>query len=63
MFRSDKQREFAQCIRAHINAPDAPLLLEGGTGLGKTRAYLHPLFESGKKVAICLATNELVNQL
>lgn len=63
MFRSNEQKEFAQRVRKHIENPDAPLLLEGATGLGKTRAYLHPLFESGKRAAICLATGELISQL
>ena len=63
MYRSNEQCEFARRVAAHISNPDGTLLLEGGTGLGKTRAYLHPLFKSGKRVAICLASNELISQL
>ncbi len=63
LYRSNEQAEFAQRVKTHIVNPDGPLLLEGATGLGKTRAYLHPLFESNKHAAICLATGELICQL
>ena len=46
--------------------PDAPLLLEGTTGLGKTRAYLSAVMqaaESGKRIAIALPSHQLIDQL
>ena len=42
---------------------DAPLLLEGGTGLGKTRAYLAAIKEYEGTVAIVLPTIQLMDQL
>lgn len=53
-------------MRAHIANPDAPLLLEGGTGIGKTRAYLAPIFDAaaaGKRIAIVLYSHALIDQL
>lgn len=44
-------------------APDAPLLIEGGAGLGKARAYLAAVMQSGKRVAIVLPTHALIDQL
>lgn len=38
-FRSPEQAEFAAILGKHIETQDAPLMLEGGTGIGKTRAY------------------------
>ena len=46
--------------------PDAPLLLEGATGLGKTRAYLSAVIQaaaSGKRIAIALPSHQLIDQL
>lgn len=43
--------------------PDAPLLIEGGVGLGKTRAYLAAVVQSGQRVAIVLPTHALIHQL
>lgn len=63
MFRSPEQAEFNQIVATQIADPDGPLLLEGAAGLGKTRAYLAAAFKSGKRVAICLATNQLIDQL
>lgn len=63
MFRTTEQAEFKQIVTAHLAQPDGPLLLEGATGLGKTRAYLAAVFESQRRIGICLATNQLVNQL
>ena len=65
-FRSAEQANFSKLLQAHLSSPDAPLLLEGATGLGKTRAYLYPLLESansGKKIAIILPTRQLIEQL
>ena len=63
MFRSKEQSNFAALVAAHIAKPDGPLLLEGGTGIGKTRAYLSALIASGKRVAIALPTHQLIEQL
>ena len=46
-----------------MSVQDAPLLLEGGTGLGKTRAYLAALKGFRGKVAIVLPTHQLIEQL
>lgn len=66
MFRSVEQKNFASIITSHIQKQDAPLFLEGGTGLGKTRAYLASTIQaasSGKKIAIVLPTHQLIDQL
>jgi Rad3-related DNA helicase len=62
-FRSTEQANFSKLVQAHIRQADGPLLLEGGTGLGKTRAYLHQLIDSGKRVSIVLPTHQLIHQL
>ncbi len=63
MFRSEEQRRFNQIIERHIALQDAPLLLEGGTGIGKTRAYLAAVADTDKRVAIVLPSNHLIDQL
>ena len=66
IFRTAEQENFSRIIEAHIASPDAPLLAEGATGLGKTRAYLVPLLKAaaaGKRVAIILPTHQLIDQL
>lgn len=63
MFRTSAQIQFCDIIEAHIRVPDAPLLIEGATGLGKTRAYLKALFSSRKRVAVVLPTHQLIDQL
>ncbi len=50
-------------MQSHLQDGDAPLLLEGGTGIGKTRAYLAPLIASGRRVAVVLPTHQLIDQL
>ena len=65
-FRSNEQKNFSQIISAHLQSLDCPLLLEGGTGLGKTRAYLFALIKAakeGKRIAIVLPTHQLIDQL
>ena len=62
-FRSSEQKQFFTTIAHHMAAPDAPLLIEGGAGLGKTRAYLAAIMQSGKRVAIVLPTHALIDQL
>lgn len=63
MFRSTEQSTFAKIIAMHMAGADTPLLLEGGTGIGKTRAYLSALILSGQRVAIVLPTHQLIDQL
>lgn len=63
MFRSSEQANFSRIVARHIETGDGPLLLEGGTGLGKTRAYLAALAEYGGTVAVVLPTHQLIDQL
>ena len=63
MFRSAEQQNFAAIITRHIELADAPLLIEGATGLGKTRSYLAALAQTNKRVAIVLPTHQLIDQL
>ena len=63
MFRSSEQAEFAAILAKHIETRDAPLLLEGGTGIGKTRAYLAAVAKTSRRVAIVLPTHQLIDQL
>ena len=62
IFRSEEQDQFFKLIQKHIETPDAPLLLEGATGLGKTLPFLAAAAASGKKVAIVFPTHQLINQ-
>jgi 5-methylcytosine-specific restriction protein A len=62
LFRSVEQANFAKIVEAHLGLGDGPLLLEGGTGIGKTRAYLSALIASGKRVALVLPTHQLIDQ-
>lgn len=61
MFRSGEQKHFSDIVEKHMSHLDAPLLLEGGTGLGKTRAYLAAIKD--KRVAIVLPTHQLIDQM
>lgn len=63
MFRSSEQANFHRLIARHIETGDGPLLLEGGTGLGKTRAFLAALAEYGGTAAIALPARQLIDQL
>jgi Rad3-related DNA helicase len=63
MFRSVEQQTFAALIAKHMALADAPLLIEGGTGIGKTRAYLWALVRAGRRVAVILPTHQLIDQL
>lgn len=63
MFRTKEQEYFNDRCCKHIADPDGPLLLEGATGIGKTRAYLDAAFDNDKRVAVCLVTNQLIDQL
>lgn len=63
MFRSTEQKHFHDVLSRHLQRADAPLLLEGGVGLGKTRAYLAALATTERTVALVLPTHQLINQL
>ena len=66
VFRTQEQANFSAIVAKHMAEPDAPLLLEGATGLGKTRAYLQAVMnaaESGQRVAIVLPSHQLIDQL
>ncbi len=66
MFRSQEQANFSAIVAKHMAEPDAPLLLEGATGLGKTRAYLEAVMQAaqtGKRIAIVLPSHQLIDQL
>jgi Rad3-related DNA helicase len=63
MFRSGEQKHFSDLVAKHIEDKDAPLLLEGGTGLGKTRAYLAALVSRPETIALVLPTHQLIEQL
>ena len=66
MFRTAEQQTFHNIVRAHMRLQDGPLFIEGGTGLGKTRAYLLAVMQSaaeGKNVAVVLPTHQLIDQL
>lgn len=66
MFRTAEQQNFHNIVRAHIRLQDGPLLIEGGMGLGKTRAYLGAVLQAtaeGRRVAVVLPTHQLIDQL
>jgi len=63
IFRSNEQEQFFKLVQRHIKEPDAPLLLEGATGLGKTLPFLVAAAASGKKVAIVFPTHQLIDQI
>src|SRR4029077_2654100 len=48
---------------AHACANRAPLVVEAGTGTGKTFAYLVPALLSGKRVLVSTGTRTLQDQL
>lgn len=56
------QLEMAQSVCACLSG-EAPLLVEAGTGTGKTWAYLIPAILSGKKVIVSTGTKTLQDQI
>src|SRR5258708_10056041 len=56
------QLEMAEAIEAPI-AEKRPLLVDAGTGTGKTLAYLIPAILSGKRVGVSTGTKNLQEQL
>ena len=66
VFRTAEQQNFSNIVRAHMSLQDGPLLIEGGTGLGKTRAYLAVVMQAageGKRTAVVLPTHQLIAQI
>nr|WP_263009136.1 ATP-dependent DNA helicase [Cronobacter sakazakii] len=58
----EPQRQMAQAVSAAIEAA-TPLVVEAGTGTGKTYAYLAPALRAGKKVIISTCSKALQDQL
>jgi len=58
----DVQLQMATCVQQTIE-DEGTLLVEAGTGTGKTFAYLVPALLSGKRVLISTATKNLQQQL
>ncbi len=56
------QLAMAAAVEAALEA-EQPLLVEAGTGTGKTLAYLVPAILSGKKVVVSTATRALQEQI
>jgi ATP-dependent DNA helicase DinG len=56
------QQEMAQAVFESIRS-GIPLLVEAGTGTGKTWAYLIPAILSGKKVVVSTGTKTLQDQI
>jgi ATP-dependent DNA helicase DinG len=57
-----EQRRMSAAVAAAL-ADDRPLLVEAGTGTGKTLAYLIPALESGKRVVVSTGTRALQDQI
>ncbi|MFW0956481.1 ATP-dependent DNA helicase [Cronobacter sakazakii] len=58
----EPQRQMAQAVSAAIEGA-TPLVVEAGTGTGKTYAYLAPALRAGKKVIISTGSKALQDQL
>jgi len=58
----DEQLQMAEAVESAL-ADDATLIVEAGTGTGKTFAYLAPALASGKRVLISTGTKALQDQL
>ncbi|EQA1700281.1 ATP-dependent DNA helicase [Cronobacter dublinensis] len=58
----EPQRQMAQAVTAAIDAAK-PLVVEAGTGTGKTYAYLAPALRAGKKVIVSTGSKALQDQL
>ena len=59
----EPQIEFALAVMQAVSVPQSKLVVEAGTGTGKTYAYLVPILLSGKKTVISTATKGLQDQL
>ncbi|WP_052367635.1 ATP-dependent DNA helicase [Algiphilus aromaticivorans] len=58
----DAQRRMAAAVAGALDGGDS-LLLEAGTGTGKTMAYLLPVLLSGKRAVVSTGTKNLQDQL
>ncbi|WP_436876605.1 ATP-dependent DNA helicase [Siccibacter turicensis] len=58
----EPQRQMADAVAGAIGRAE-PLVVEAGTGTGKTYAYLAPALRSGKKVIISTGSKALQDQL
>jgi ATP-dependent DNA helicase DinG len=58
----DVQQQMAEAVEEAID-DDARLVVEAGTGTGKTFAYLVPALRSGRKVIVSTGTRSLQDQL
>ena len=58
----DVQQQFARAVARAIETREA-LVVEAGTGVGKTFAYLVPLLLSGRRALVSTATKSLQDQL
>lgn len=58
----DAQQKMARAIQQCINSP-RELVIEAGTGTGKTYAYLVPALRAGKRVIISTGSKTLQDQL
>ena len=57
-----EQQQMAEAVASAL-ADGKPLIVEAGTGTGKTFAYLAPVLRSGQRVAISTGTKNLQDQL
>jgi len=57
-----EQRRMAAAVSAAL-ADERALLVEAGTGTGKTLAYLVPALESGQRVVVSTGTRALQDQI
>jgi ATP-dependent DNA helicase DinG len=58
------QQKMAEAVQAALNSDSGkPLLIEAGTGIGKTFGYLVPVLQSGKRTLLATATKHLQDQL
>src|SRR5437868_5167174 len=58
----ESQQRLAQAVAAAIEEREA-LVVEAGTGVGKTFGYLVPLLLSGRRAMVSTATKSLQDQL
>ena len=58
----EAQREMAQAVEEAVKA-SGELVVEAGTGTGKTYAYLAPALRAGKKVIVSTGSKALQDQL
>ena len=57
-----EQRAMSEAVARSI-ADERPLIVEAGTGTGKTLAYLVPALQSGKRIVVSTGTRTLQDQI